>query len=121
MEKISINAPAKINLYLNVLRKRDDGYHEIETLMQAVDLYDKITLEKSDQIELSCSDPALPQNDENLAFKAAALIQREFPFPGVKIGLEKAIPSGAGLGGGSSDAAAVIRGLCRLYSLPHVK
>ena len=117
MEKISIKAPAKINLYLEVLRKRDDGFHEIESLMQAIDLYDDITLEKSDRIELTVNDPSLPADSNNLAFRAAKALQSRFPFPGVKIGLTKNIPMGAGLGGGSSDAAFVLRGLCRLYDL----
>lgn len=117
MEKISLKAPAKINLYLYVLGKRPDGYHDIESLMQAIDLCDEITLEKSDTIELTCSDPSIPSGPENLAFKAAALLQSRFYFPGVRINLVKNIPSGAGLGGGSSDAAFVMRGILRLYGL----
>jgi len=85
--------------------------------MQAIDLYDEITLEKSDSIKLHCSDPALPGGPENLAFKAAAALQGAYHFKGVKIDLIKNIPSGAGLGGGSSDAAFVLRGLCKLYDL----
>lgn len=117
MDKVSLKAPAKINLYLRVLGKRDDGYHEIESLMQAVDIYDEITLEKSDTIEIACDDPLLPADESNLGFKAASALQDRFYFPGVKIDLVKRIPSGAGLGGGSSDAAFVLRGLCRLYGL----
>jgi 4-diphosphocytidyl-2-C-methyl-D-erythritol kinase len=117
LEKISVKAPAKINLLLRVVRKRPDGYHDIESLMQAVDLYDEITFEKADSIEFSCSDPALPTGPDNLAVKAAQYLQAVFHFPGVRIELTKRIPSGAGLGGGSSDAAAVLRGLCRLFNL----
>ena len=117
MDEISLKAPAKINLYLKVLGKRSDGYHEIESLMQAIDLYDDITLEKSDIIEMTCDDPALPTDDTNLAVRAAAALRERFYFPGVKINLRKRIPYGAGLGGGSSDAAFVLRGLCRLYGL----
>jgi 4-diphosphocytidyl-2-C-methyl-D-erythritol kinase len=117
LEKISIKAPAKINLYLQVLWKRDDGFHEIESLIQAIDLYDEITLEKSDKIELTVSDPSIPNDNRNLAFRAAEAFQDSFPFPGVKIELIKNIPVGAGLGGGSSDAAFVLRGLCQLYDL----
>ena len=117
MDKISLKAPAKINLYLRVLGKRNDGYHQIETLMQAIDIYDEITLERSDTIEITCDDPSLPLDESNLAFKAASALQDRFYFPGVKIDLKKRIPSGAGLGGGSSDAAFVLRGLCRLYGL----
>ncbi len=117
MEKLSIKAPAKINLYLEVLRKRDDGFHEIESLIQAVDLYDEIHLEKSNKIELVCSDSSLPNDKGNLAFRAAKALQDFFPFPGVKIELLKKIPMGAGLGGGSSDAAFVLRGICQLFGL----
>ncbi len=117
MEKISVKAPAKINLYLLVLAKRSDGFHEIESLMQAIDVYDDITLEKSDSMELQCNDPSVPQSKANLAFRAAVALQGRFPFPGVKINLVKNIPVGSGLGGGSSDAAFVLRGLCKLYDL----
>jgi 4-diphosphocytidyl-2-C-methyl-D-erythritol kinase len=117
LEKLSIKAPAKINLYLEVLRKRADGFHEIESLMQAVDLYDKLYLEKSNAIELTCSDPNLSTDINNLVFRAATALQDRFPFPGAKIKLIKKIPMGAGLGGGSSDAAYALRGLCQLYGL----
>jgi 4-diphosphocytidyl-2-C-methyl-D-erythritol kinase len=117
LERITLKAPAKINLYLRVLGKRSDNYHEIESLMQAIDLCDDISLEKADTIELACSDPAIPSDYRNLAFRAAQLLRDRFGVPGVKIGLTKRIPSGAGLGGGSSDAAFVIRGLCTLYDL----
>lgn len=117
MDKISLKVPAKINLYLRVLGKRDDGFHEIESLMQAVDIYDELTLERSDTLEITCDDPSLAEDESNLAFKAASALQDRFYFPGVKIDLVKQIPSGAGLGGGSADAAFVIRGLCRLYGL----
>jgi len=85
--------------------------------MQAVDLYDNISLEKSDRIELVCNDTALPTDSRNLAVKAAIALRENFHFPGVKIELEKNIPMGAGLGGGSSDAAFVMRALCKLYDL----
>ncbi len=85
--------------------------------MQAIDIYDDITMERSDSIEITCDDPSLPADESNLAFKAASALQDRFYFPGVKIDLKKRIPSGAGLGGGSSDAAFVLRGLCRLYEL----
>lgn len=117
MEKVLVKAPAKINLYLRVIRKRPDGYHDIESLMQAIDLYDELALEKSDVIGLYCDDPTLPADESNLAYKAAAMLQSRFFFPGVRMELAKRIPRGAGLGGGSSDAAFVIRGLCRLYGL----
>ncbi|MCP4582963.1 MAG: 4-(cytidine 5'-diphospho)-2-C-methyl-D-erythritol kinase [candidate division Zixibacteria bacterium] len=117
MDKVNLKAPAKINLYLRVLDKRPDGYHNIDSLMQAVSLYDEITLERSDKIELICADfDDLPAGD-NLAHKAAELMAGMSNFPGVRITLKKNIPIGAGLGGGSSDAAFVIRGLIKLYNL----
>lgn len=117
MDEISLKAPAKINLYLKVLGKRRDGYHEIESLVQAIDLYDDIVIEKSDVLELECDDPSLDKDENNLALKAAILLQQRAYFPGAKIILKKKIPIGSGLGGGSSDAAFVIRGLCKLYGL----
>jgi len=117
VDKISLKAPAKINLYLKVIRKREDGYHEIESLMQAIDLYDDIGIERSDLLELECDDPSLPADETNLALKAAVLLQQRVYFPGAKIILKKGIPIGSGLGGGSSDAAFVIRGISRLYNI----
>ncbi|UCE66369.1 MAG: 4-(cytidine 5'-diphospho)-2-C-methyl-D-erythritol kinase [Candidatus Zixiibacteriota bacterium] len=117
MDKISLKAPAKINLYLKVLGKREDGYHEIESLMQAIDLYDDITIERSDILELECDEPSLPVDEKNLALKAAILLQQRVYFSGAKIVLKKNIPAGSGLGGGSSDAAFVIRGISRLFDI----
>ena len=117
MDKINLKAPAKINLFLRVLDKRPDGYHNIESLMQTISLYDELTMEKSDDIELECGGMDAIPDEQNLAYKAAKLVESMTYFPGVKITLKKAIPSGAGLGGGSSDAAFVIRGLIKLYDL----
>jgi 4-diphosphocytidyl-2-C-methyl-D-erythritol kinase len=117
LESVSLKAPAKINLYLKVLGKLPDGYHEIESLMQAIDLYDDITIEKSNSIKLRCSDPSLPSDNTNLAFRAARLLYDKYHIPGAKIELIKRIPAGAGLGGGSSDAAFVLRGLSELYDI----
>ena len=117
MDKINLKAPAKINLFLRVLEKRPDGYHNIESLMQTISLYDELTMEKSDDIELECGGMDAIPDEQNLAYKAAKLVESMTYFPGVKITLKKAIPSGAGLGGGSSDAAFVIRGLIKLYDL----
>jgi 4-diphosphocytidyl-2-C-methyl-D-erythritol kinase len=117
MDKINLKVPAKINLFLRVLDKRPDGYHNLESLMQAIDLYDDLTLEKSNEIELDCPDlPDLPP-EKNLAYRAAKLVEELAYFPGVRITLRKQIPSGAGLGGGSADAAYVIRGLIQLFGL----
>ena len=117
MEKINLKAPAKINLFLRALRKRPDGYHDIDSLMQAVSLYDEITLEKSADIELECEGLGDVKPEANLAYKAAKLTAGLAYFPGVRITLKKNIPAGAGLGGGSSDAAFVIKGLIELYVL----
>lgn len=116
MNEIKVLAPAKLNLSLDILSKRNDGYHELSSIMQTIDLFDEITLEKNDNIICTCSDSSLPTDDNNLVVKAAKAF---FNFSkiqgGVSIFLKKNIPSGAGMGGGSSDAAAVIRGLNELY------
>lgn len=116
-KKIRLQVPAKINLYLHVIGKRPDGYHDIDTLMQTVSLYDDLTLEESDRIELVCEGVTGIKSEENLAYKAALMISDMAQYPGVKIILKKHIPQGAGLGGGSADAAFVVRGLIRLYEL----
>ena len=107
-------APAKINLSLRVLRTREDGFHEIETLMVPISLYDSLQVAPADAFEFRADDPALPMGDDNLVVRAADLffsrIKRE---PRVRIVLTKKIPHGAGLGGGSSDAAATLRLLNR--------
>ena len=114
---MTIDAPAKVNLTLRVLGRRPDGFHDIETLMAPVDLADRLEVELKDSpgIEFSCSDPSLPTDGSNLVCKAvgafAAATGREF---GVRTHLEKRIPHGAGLGGGSSDAAAVLKALNEL-------
>ncbi len=116
--KVVERAYAKINLGLKVLGRRPDGYHEVLTVMQTVDLYDEVTLEEAEGISLTCSDPDLPEGPENIAHRAAEGFLRTFGIPeGVRIHLTKRIPAGAGFGGGSSDAAAVLRGLCRLYGV----
>ena len=110
-------APSKINLSLRVLGRRDDGFHEIETLMAPITLADELTLERTDAgaapITLVCSDPTLPIDHRNLAFRAAELFIERVCGPGhpVRLVLEKRIPHGAGLGGGSSDAATVLLAL----------
>jgi 4-diphosphocytidyl-2-C-methyl-D-erythritol kinase len=115
--KLTLQAPAKINLFLEVKDRRPDGYHTIESVMHTVSLYDEIILESRPAgITLSCSRPDLPVDERNLAFRAAAALQRELgASTGVHITLTKNIPLGAGLGGGSSDAAAVLTGLLALW------
>ena len=110
-------APAKINLILEVLGKRDDGYHEIRSLVQAINLCDVLSFEPDRQITLECTEPSL-QSSNNLATQAAALLKEVSGCDkGVKIRLEKRIPWGVGLGGGSSDAAATLLTLNRLWEL----
>ena len=114
---IKLKAPAKINLYLAVKGKRADGYHEIESLMQKIDLADHIQLSIGGQgIRLTCTGANLPTGEGNLAFRAADAFLRKTGGSGVDITLEKKIPVAAGLGGGSSDAAAVLRGLNMLFA-----
>lgn len=116
-QKIVVEAPAKINLFLHVVGRRSDGYHDIETLMQKIDLHDTLHLQTaSKNITLSCTDHNLPTDRNNLAFQAAQVFFDTLSLShGVDIILEKKIPVAAGLGGGSSDAAAVLIGLDQLF------
>jgi 4-diphosphocytidyl-2-C-methyl-D-erythritol kinase len=121
MITVQEQARAKINLILDVTGKRPDGYHELRTVFQSVFLCDTVTLSygRPAQITLSCNRPDLPVNAENLAWRAASLLGEAYRVSqGVHISLEKRIPVAAGLGGGSSDAAAVLRGLVRFWGLP---
>jgi len=113
-----VSAAAKVNLALEVLGRRDDGYHEIATVMQAVDLSDRLVLEDGDVLELRTTASDVPTDGTNLALKAA-LTLREMSGArrGARITLDKRIPVAAGLGGGSTDAAAVLVGLNRLWGL----
>ena len=111
-------AAAKVNLFLRVLARRDDGFHEIETLMTRITLYDSLQIERAGDFEFQSNDPTLPAGEDNLVVRAALLffsaIKRE---PNVRIKLQKKIPHGAGLGGGSSDAAATLRLLSRFLEI----
>jgi 4-diphosphocytidyl-2-C-methyl-D-erythritol kinase len=118
--RIYEKAPAKINLLLDVIRKRDDGYHEVEMIMTMVDLADRLEMEElpRDQIVLSSQAGFIPLDEKNLAFQAARLIKERYNVSrGVYLHLDKRIPVAAGLAGGSSDAAAALRGLNRLWQL----
>lgn len=120
MTKIFEKAPAKINLLLDVLRKRDDGYHEVEMVMTMVDLADRLELQElpEDRIVLASQSGLIPLDEKNLAFQAARLLKEKYAVNrGVYMQLEKRIPVAAGLAGGSSDAAAALRGLNRLWGL----
>lgn len=117
---VEVLAPAKLNLFLEVLGKRADGYHEIESLMVAVDLYDRLSyaVDPSGAITLQCDDPALPCGSENLVVRAAERLKEVSRCPlGATIALHKAIPAQAGLAGGSSDAAATLTALDQLWDL----
>src|SRR5438094_3979660 len=116
--RLVLNAAAKINLALEVLGKRDDGYHEVATVMKAVDLSDRLVIEDAEGLELRVSAPDLPSDGRNLVVRAAhALREATAVSRGARITLDKRIPVAAGLGGGSTDAAAVLVGLNLLWRL----
>lgn len=115
-----VKAPAKINLTLDVLHKRPDGYHEVEMIMTTVDLSDRIGLETRNDgvIQIVSADRYVPDDHRNLAFQAAKLLKDTYKVTeGVSIFLEKKIPVAAGLAGGSSDAAATLKGLNQIWNL----
>jgi len=116
---VSEQAPAKINLSLHVIGKREDGYHDLDSIMLPVAMYDQLAIELRDgrgrRVTLSCDRTDIPHDERNLAVRAAHTFMDEFNVDAdVTIDLRKAIPSGAGLGGGSSDAAAVLRAMSNL-------
>jgi 4-diphosphocytidyl-2-C-methyl-D-erythritol kinase len=116
--RLELSAAAKVNLALEVLRRRPDGYHEIATVMHAVDLSDRLALEDADVIEIHTRAPGVPSDGQNLAYRAAAALREAAGVArGVRITLDKRIPVAAGLGGGSTDAAATLVGLNRLWGL----
>ena len=116
-EMFSLKAHAKINLSLEVTGRRSDGYHEISTVLQTVDLWDLLTFELADSITLECDNADL-QSPDNLVLRAAHMLREESgAILGARIRLEKGIPVAAGLGGGSSDAAATLKGLGKLWGL----
>ncbi|HET9795567.1 MAG TPA: 4-(cytidine 5'-diphospho)-2-C-methyl-D-erythritol kinase [Thermoanaerobaculia bacterium] len=111
---------AKTNLRLEVLGRRRDGFHEIDTVFQTIDLTDRLEVsEAPGRIDLECTDPSVPSDSRNLVVRAADALRRRFPDAGgARIRLEKNIPAGGGLGGGSSDAAIALLLLARLWKLP---
>lgn len=120
MRQMELKALAKINLGLDVLGRREDGYHEVRMVMQSVYLYDNVKLARREEpgIELSSNLYYLPDDSGNIAYKAARMLMEEFELPGgVHITLEKHIPVAAGMAGGSSNAAAVLFGMNRLFDL----
>lgn len=113
---LEVPAPAKINLGLEILGRRADGYHDIVTILQEIDLADRLTFEIAEELTLTCA--GLPANETNLVLRAARLLQSETGSrTGAAIRLEKSVPIAAGLGGGSSDAAATLRALNCLWRL----
>jgi 4-diphosphocytidyl-2-C-methyl-D-erythritol kinase len=120
MKHLKLLAPAKINLYLRVLRERPDRYHEIETIMQAVSLFDTLEIKENrgGDIKIATTHPALPTDRHNLVYQAVLVLTEYCKIKaGVTISIDKRIPIGAGLGGGSSDAAATLLGLNKLWNL----
>lgn len=117
---LELKAYGKINLGLDVVRKREDGYHEVRMIMQTVNLYDRITMEKNNEggIRTDTNLPYVPDGEGNLAYRAAKILTDEFGITdGVTIKIKKCIPVAAGMAGGSTDAAAVMVGMNRLFSL----
>jgi len=119
LDKLTLKSPAKINLSLEVLKKREDGYHQIFSLMQAVDLCDELILQKREKgVVIRCDHPDCPSDESNLAFQAASmLLEEEKIDEGVSIHIKKKIPISAGLGGGSSNAALTLKGINQLFKL----
>ena len=120
MDEISLKALAKINIGLDVLGRREDGYHDVRMVMQTIHLYDRVEIKKtrSPQIRVETNLYYLPVNEDNLVYRAAKLMKDEFHIKeGVRIVLQKFIPVAAGLAGGSSDAAAVLVGMNRIFNL----
>lgn len=123
MDISTVTAPAKINLTLDILGKRTDGYHKIESIFQAVSLCDVLTFKKlSTGIKVTTDHASLPVDERNLVYQAARLMYTKFSLAGgIQIDIKKNIPLGAGLGGGSSDAAAVIKALQRMHGVETTK
>ncbi|MBO5485838.1 MAG: 4-(cytidine 5'-diphospho)-2-C-methyl-D-erythritol kinase, partial [Eubacterium sp.] len=118
MDSIWINAPAKINIGLDVLRRREDGYHEVKMIMQSIRLFDRLTITKSATpgIRLKTNLRFLPVNEDNLVYRSAKMLMDEFGIQdGLDIQLEKRIPVAAGMAGGSTDAASCLLALNDLY------
>lgn len=117
---ISLKALAKINLGLDVVRRREDGYHEVRMIMQTIHLYDRLDIKRTNEpgIQIQTNLSFLPVNENNLIYKAAKLLMDEFSITdGVSVKLDKRIPVAAGMAGGSTDAAAMLIGVNRLFSL----
>lgn len=120
MKKVILKAPAKVNLFLNIIGKREDGYHLLESVMQTIDLFDTVTLElrEDKEICISCDNKLVPCNEKNIAYRIARKI---FDYKdiskGLNIDIKKRIPIESGMGGGSADGAATLVGINNLFSL----
>lgn len=117
MQSLTVRSFAKINWMLRILERRPDGYHRLETIFQTISLHDLITCRRSVRLEITCDDPAIPTDESNLAWRAAAMMREEFDIDPVRIEIRKAIPSGGGLGGGSSNAAMTLLALDKMFDL----
>ncbi len=120
MDKISLKALAKINLGLDVVRRREDGYHEVRMIMQTIHLFDRVNIEKTSEpgIRIKTNLSYLPINENNLIYKAGRLLMDEFDITeGVSVDLDKRIPVAAGMAGGSTDAAAMLYGMNKMFEL----
>lgn len=118
MKELKFRANAKINLFLEVLDKRQDGYHNIETIFQSINLYDTLIFRESHKISISCNNPQVPLDSSNLVYKAIDILLKESGKNyGVDIQIDKNIPIGGGLAGGSTDAGATLIGLNKLWQL----
>ncbi len=122
VDEVRVKAPAKVNLILKVLGRLPNGYHELWSVMQSVDLFDLLSLRRISapaNIRLTCDTAGVPLGNDNIVYRAAELVLKKAGLTeGIEVHLEKHIPMGAGLGGGSSDAAATIFGLVQLFQLP---
>lgn len=121
MTRLERNSPCKVNLLLNILGKRPDGFHEVETLMYPVPIYDTLAFERTEsgRVELTCSHPGLPVDSTNLVWRAATVFLQSVGFQsGIRIHLEKRLPLAAGLGGGSGNAAVTLLALNDLLDHP---
>lgn len=119
MNKIEIKAYAKINPAIDIIKKRTDGYHEVQMIMQSVELHDKVILNKTErEIIVKCDNPQVPEGEKNIAYRAAKIMFDKYNIQsGISIEIIKNIPISAGMAGGSSDAAAVIKGINQLFEL----
>lgn len=115
MDILKIKACAKINLCLHIPALRQDGYHELDSVFQSIGLFDWVTIKKTKGIRITCDDTRVPTDESNTCYKAAQAVMAVTDVPGVWVHIEKRIPSEAGLGGGSADAAAVIVGMNKLF------